>query len=301
MSVSGEERLAGESFEDVEQAVKETQRGRWFLEEHAKRSKVGDTSAILQAIRKLEASVTRPQAETGVVGLISAARREIASIRNDKLPDGGVITVETAAFDRLAVQAREAVGALGARIEDLQDTLAKLKQSGLHDDRLAELSGIAKSLETVGLNQDLVARRVAKLTNLLNEICTNSVAEAVKTAEPPVAPHQMKYFKADEEIFERPAAPKLVPTPAPMPVAAKPASLPPPPKIEEPKGARLVIRRVSLEESQLNESPAAPPPAAPIIDIPPDPEAVASNPRIVVVTPPSSEGMQIPFAEGTAA
>jgi hypothetical protein len=47
-----------ESFESLEAAVLETSRGRWFLEEYAKRQRSAETLAILEILRKLENSVT---------------------------------------------------------------------------------------------------------------------------------------------------------------------------------------------------------------------------------------------------
>ena len=47
-----------ESFESLEQAVMETPRGRWFLEEYAKRRRSAESLAILDILRKLETNLT---------------------------------------------------------------------------------------------------------------------------------------------------------------------------------------------------------------------------------------------------
>ena len=47
-----------ESFESLESAVLETSRGRWFLEEYARRQRSAETLAILEILKKLENSVT---------------------------------------------------------------------------------------------------------------------------------------------------------------------------------------------------------------------------------------------------
>ena len=47
-----------ESFESLEAAVLETQRGRWFLEEYARRQRSAETLAILEILKKLENSMT---------------------------------------------------------------------------------------------------------------------------------------------------------------------------------------------------------------------------------------------------
>ena len=51
-----------ESFESVEAAVMETPRGRWFLEEFARRQRSAETLAILDILKKLENAITHPGA-----------------------------------------------------------------------------------------------------------------------------------------------------------------------------------------------------------------------------------------------
>jgi len=57
MSVQSEG-YRNESFESLEAAVLETQRGRWFLEEYARRQRSAETLAILEILKKLEGSIT---------------------------------------------------------------------------------------------------------------------------------------------------------------------------------------------------------------------------------------------------
>jgi hypothetical protein len=57
MSVQSEG-YRNESFESLEAAVLETQRGRWFLEEYARRQRSAETLAILEILKKLENSLT---------------------------------------------------------------------------------------------------------------------------------------------------------------------------------------------------------------------------------------------------
>jgi hypothetical protein len=56
MSVQSEG-YRNESFESLEAAVLETQRGRWFLEEYARRQRSAETLAILEILKKLENSI----------------------------------------------------------------------------------------------------------------------------------------------------------------------------------------------------------------------------------------------------
>ena len=48
-----------EDYEAIEAAVLETARGRWFLDEYARRHRVADTAVVLDAIGRLEQLVRR--------------------------------------------------------------------------------------------------------------------------------------------------------------------------------------------------------------------------------------------------
>lgn len=50
--------LSPESFEAIESAVLETERGRWFLTEYAKRLRSRETTQLLDQMRRLEATVS---------------------------------------------------------------------------------------------------------------------------------------------------------------------------------------------------------------------------------------------------
>jgi hypothetical protein len=51
-------------FSAIENAVMETARGRWFLAEYARRHRATDTATVLDALRRIEASIGKPAAST---------------------------------------------------------------------------------------------------------------------------------------------------------------------------------------------------------------------------------------------
>jgi hypothetical protein len=55
--------LSPEDFEEIEEAVMETARGRWFLAEYAKRLRHADSEAMLAAMTKLQAAIVTNQDE----------------------------------------------------------------------------------------------------------------------------------------------------------------------------------------------------------------------------------------------
>jgi hypothetical protein len=58
--------IDGLDYEEIEQAVMETSRGRWFLTEFARRHKAADTAVLLDAIRRLESQIQSMSAEASV-------------------------------------------------------------------------------------------------------------------------------------------------------------------------------------------------------------------------------------------
>ena len=77
-------------YEAILAAVTETARGRWFLDEYARRNRTADTRALLKAMHRIEKAIPRAAAAplsddilgrlNGLVELIGRARVEIAAV-----------------------------------------------------------------------------------------------------------------------------------------------------------------------------------------------------------------------------
>jgi hypothetical protein len=70
-------------FDELMQAVKESSRGRWFLEQFEARLRHAETAGILAAIEKLERVVSESGAASQDTALVSKARAAIASARRE--------------------------------------------------------------------------------------------------------------------------------------------------------------------------------------------------------------------------
>ena len=165
------------SFEAIEAAVRESSRGRWFLDEFARRQRSRETATLLAAMARLESALAA--------------------------------------------------------------------------------------------NPNLIAERLGKVLELTTpDRCAASLA-----ASDPASKH-MKFFKQDEELFERPA-----PSATPPIVAVKE---------ESAKGATLVIRQKSEMETQ---GEAEAPPLQPEHS---DKEAPSKN-RIVIIRHKAGEPLAVPL------
>ena len=78
-----DDRAQPESLDDILAAVKETPRGRWFLENFENRLRGDDTAKILGAIATLEKQILSMESSGAETGLLRRARAAIAQARKD--------------------------------------------------------------------------------------------------------------------------------------------------------------------------------------------------------------------------
>jgi hypothetical protein len=178
-----------ESIDEVLTAVMETPRGRWFLEAYRDRIKGDGTANILQAISRLENSLT-------------------------SMTIGG-------ADANILQQTREAIAAAKREIALLEPKSSELSAEGQLFAKLAELSRAA--FQGNSSTQPTIARGVDRVLKLVTEIDQKlgGESEPIKIA---VAATKLipQYFKADEEIFEPAPTPTIVEVKKPESVIATP-------------------------------------------------------------------------------
>jgi len=129
-----------EDYAAIAEAFMETSRGRWFLTEYAKRNRNADTRMVLDAVARIEQSLTDQREET--------LEREASLQREEGLS---------------AQQAAEAVAAAAAAQERLTEALAAIRSSV----EAAEESAV-EALDSLALEQRLAP--VRKGARVLREI-----------------------------------------------------------------------------------------------------------------------------------
>ncbi|MBG1233027.1 hypothetical protein [Aestuariivirga litoralis] len=158
------------SFDDILEAVKDTARGRWFLEGFENRLRNGNMNRIMDAIGRLEERIEYFAQNDQDAHLVKKAREAIAQARRDIAQienKPGNLSTEAQLFARLASQAKTAFAS-----------------------QPAEGQGIARALSLV---QDLDRE-------------FNSQVQIV-APESASAPAMSNLFQPDEAIFE--AAPAM--------------------------------------------------------------------------------------------
>lgn len=163
-------------YEAIEAAVMETQRGRWFLAEYARRNRTADTGMLLEAIGRLENAV---RSEREIVDLdrlrfdlvemaraITVTKREIASIR----PAEGTPTdlgVASEALDGIVRTTERATTDILEAAEHVQEAAWTLREDGARADLCDELDRRATEIYTSCSFQDLTAQRTRRIIETL--------------------------------------------------------------------------------------------------------------------------------------
>lgn len=170
------------SFDDILEAVKETARGRWFVESLESRTRVGNTTRILDAIARLEDRVEEISQSTGDAVLVKKARESIIAARQDiaRIENKASLSTEARLFAQLAGRARDEFNS----------------------------NGMARALTLV---EDLERELNPHGADML---------QAVPLSEPAPEPAKAAFFEADEAIFE--AAPTIAPSPVSAPAPEQP-------------------------------------------------------------------------------
>lgn len=190
------------AYEQIEAAVMETSRGRWFLAEYARRNRHSDTMAVLEAIESLQKNVTHRGALPAPDGLLSdivemaraiaRTEREIRQIR----PDGAAESQFVSASDELdAVVAttEKATSSILSAAEKVQEYAWTMREVSGNEDDCDQLDACATEIYTACGFQDLTSQRIRKVVETLRFLDQRlkSMLETLGLAEDFVADEAM--------------------------------------------------------------------------------------------------------------
>ncbi len=186
-----------EEYHAIESAVLETARGRWFLEEFARRHRVADTQTLLDAISKLGVTTspapTPPAVQTAPepaavpapsgnddkaimeelhlqVAELSAAieltRQEIRELGAQQAQDGGFKPGSDEVND-ISDHTEQAVSEILRAAEAMQASAWAAREDGTDSDICDRLDRCAIDIYTACTFQELTGQRIRKLVSLL--------------------------------------------------------------------------------------------------------------------------------------
>jgi chemotaxis regulatin CheY-phosphate phosphatase CheZ len=176
--VSPKQSLA-EDYAALEATLRATPLGRWFLAEYARRNRTPETQLLLDAIGRLEATVLKPQRQTGFATVlaelvelseaIARTRQEIAKIRPPHHFDTQLNTA-TEELDQIVGATETATSEILTAAEEIQEVAWTLREKGIVVEYCDKLDQRAVDIYTACSFQDITGQRTGKVVRALRFI-----------------------------------------------------------------------------------------------------------------------------------
>jgi chemotaxis regulatin CheY-phosphate phosphatase CheZ len=165
-----------DEFDRIELAMSESARGRWFLQEYARRNRSADTEMLLGAIHRLEGVVTSEREADHVDRMrgdimdmaqaIARTKTEIAAISAGD-PDHSRLDGASLALDAIVRATERATTDILGAAENVQEAAWLLREAGTDTEVCDELDRRATQIYTACSFQDLTAQRTARIVQTL--------------------------------------------------------------------------------------------------------------------------------------
>lgn len=164
-------------YQQIEAAVKETSRGRWFLEEFARRNRQADTLTVLGAIETLQRSlasrpiavpIDRLQGEIiEMARAIARTEREMRAMRQANGHGGPQFGSASDELDAVVQTTEQATSSILSAAEKVQEKAWTMREQNNETADCDLLDACATEIYTACGFQDLTAQRIRKVTETL--------------------------------------------------------------------------------------------------------------------------------------
>jgi chemotaxis protein CheZ len=184
-------------YEAIEAAVKETARGRWFLEEFAQRNRHADTKLVLDAIQRLQRSVLGAESAPAPAPQIPEIRADLNEIERTAEQTRKLLAEIDAAHQRdgdlgneldlVVAASAQAISGVLSDADRISEISTTMRSQGVAEYVCDQLDGLSEHVNTACAFQDLTGQRTQKVVTALR-LLESRVHELVKLwqAESPV-------------------------------------------------------------------------------------------------------------------
>lgn len=169
--------LRDADYDVIEAAVMETEKGRWFLAEFARRHRAADTETVLAAIAGIERLVRgsgvggdtdRIRLDVGEMkDAIDRTKSEIARLNNDGGDGTNRFERATNELDSIIVQTEAATSEILGAAEKLHEIAFTLREAGADDEVADAVEALVMTIYTACSFQDLTGQRTQKVVHVL--------------------------------------------------------------------------------------------------------------------------------------
>ncbi len=199
-----------EEYAALEQTLRNSTIGRWFLAEHARRNRTPETQLLLDAIARLEAVVRQPQSPhpSDILAELTRLNEAIARMMRDfaalnPLHRSDARRADTGALDQIVKTADEAMSQILSAAEDIQQVSRSLRALGLPAHVCDRLDRNTLDIHVACASQDIAGRKTAKVVQMLKDLAQRINALTDGVGEP----------RADETAYDPPPS-RTAPNPA---------------------------------------------------------------------------------------
>lgn len=167
---------AAAEYEAIAATIGTTERGRWFLAEHARRNRSAETEMLLGAIARLERTVTEDRGleafghlRGNLVDMADAISRTKAEITAISATDTEQtrLTQASLALDAIVRETEKATSDILGSAESIQEAAWTLRERGADPAACDALDRHATAIYTACSFQDLTAQRTARIVYTL--------------------------------------------------------------------------------------------------------------------------------------
>lgn len=175
--------ISESDYEAIANAVMETERGRWFLKEYARRNRNADTQTVLDALERLEERIESKGANEGSdtsVALISHnvidLAEAITQVKREVLELGGKqdqpdhFNSATVELEAIVTQTETATGEILEAAEKIQEVLWVLREEGANETQCDIIESKIIDIYTACSFQDLTGQRSSKVVRLVGYV-----------------------------------------------------------------------------------------------------------------------------------
>ncbi|WP_407050440.1 chemotaxis protein [Methyloraptor flagellatus] len=165
-----------EDYDAIEAAVMETARGRWFLQEYARRNRNADTGVILNTLERLEKTIKRERQVPDIDRIrldladmaeaITRTKQEIATMKLET-EHGGRFSEASAELDAIVEQTEMATNDILLNAEKIQELAWTLREAKVDDALCDQLDTCSTEIYTACSFQDLTGQRTRKVVTVL--------------------------------------------------------------------------------------------------------------------------------------
>lgn len=203
-------------YEAIEEALLESARGRWFLDEFSRRNRSQDTQVLLDAIERLGTTIAAPTTGANselirrdlieMSEAISRTRQEIAAIKPPDESDSQIFTA-TEELDAIVEATEKATSDILEAAEEIQEAGWLLRETGEHAEICDKLDQRATDIYMACSFQDITGQRTDKVVQALRflEARINSMMEIWQLGEvEPAAKLEIEDSRPDSHLLNGP-------------------------------------------------------------------------------------------------